>query len=61
MNAVGCTWGDFPRYDLSIKMPKLAVDGRTTKLREIHNGDAQRQFEALWQYIQSLPETGTRE
>jgi type 1 glutamine amidotransferase/cytochrome c2 len=46
---------DPPRYDLSTRMPKLSLDGRTTKRKDLLGGDARRQFEAIWQFIQSLP------
>jgi len=45
---------DPPRFEVSTKMPKLATDGRTTKIRTHYDGDAARQFEALWNFIQSL-------
>jgi hypothetical protein len=46
---------DPPRFDIATRMPKLAVDGRTTKIATIYDGDARRQFAAIWQYLQSLP------
>jgi cytochrome c551/c552 len=42
------------RIDAGTKMPKFSPDGRTTPVTEIMNGDANRQFEALWHYIRSL-------
>lgn len=45
---------DPPRYDVRTKMPKLATDGRTTKVADILDGDARRQFQSIWQYIQQL-------
>jgi hypothetical protein len=36
-------------------MPKLAPDGRSTKISAVYDGDARRQFEAIWSYLQSLP------
>ncbi|WP_197444227.1 DUF6797 domain-containing protein [Maioricimonas rarisocia] len=42
---------DPPRYDIGTKMPKLTTDGRTTRVTGILDGDARKQFEALWQYI----------
>lgn len=47
---------DPPRYDVTIRMPKFAVDGKTTQAAGILEGDAVRQFDALWQFIRSLPE-----
>ncbi|WP_437221665.1 ThuA domain-containing protein [Planctomicrobium sp. SH661] len=46
---------DPPRFDVSTKMPRLAADGLTTKIRTHYDGDAQKQFEAIWNFIQSLP------
>ena len=46
---------DPPRFDVATRMPKLAIDGRTTKVRNIYEGDAVQQFEAIWHFIQSLP------
>lgn len=46
---------DPPRVDVSTKMPKFSVDGRTTSARDVLAGDAAKQYEALWHYIQSLP------
>ncbi|QDU49926.1 ThuA domain-containing protein [Gimesia panareensis] len=51
---------DPPRFDISTKMPKLSADGQTTKISTILNGDADRQFQAIWQYIQSLQEPPRR-
>jgi type 1 glutamine amidotransferase/mono/diheme cytochrome c family protein len=45
---------DPPRYDVSTRMPKLSLDGRTTKLKNVLGGNASLQFEAIWHYIQSL-------
>lgn len=42
---------DPPRYDIGTKMPRLTADGRTTRVTGILDGDARRQFAALWQYI----------
>ena len=46
---------DPPRYEVSTRMPKLAVDGRTTKVKDILDGDARQQFEAVWHYLQTVP------
>jgi hypothetical protein len=35
-------------------MVKLAPDGRTTKVTSIYDGHAPQQFEAIWNYIQSV-------
>jgi mono/diheme cytochrome c family protein len=47
---------DPPRFDVTIRMPKLALDGKTTQAVNVFDGDAVRQFDALWAYIQSLPD-----
>jgi type 1 glutamine amidotransferase/glucose/arabinose dehydrogenase len=44
---------DPPRWDVSTRMPKLAADGRTTKVTEHFDGDAEQQFESIWHYLQS--------
>lgn len=46
---------DPPRYDVTTRMPKLVVDGRTTKVKNIFDGDARQQFEAVWHYLQTVP------
>jgi hypothetical protein len=43
---------DPPRFDLNTRMPKLAVDGKTTKVTRILDGDARKQFEAIWAFLQ---------
>ena len=48
---------DPPRYDTRTKMPKLAADGRTTQLQRVYHGDARRQFDAIWCYLQQLVES----
>jgi hypothetical protein len=47
---------DPPRTDIAIRMPKLAIDGRTTQAVNVFGGDATQQFESLWHYIQTLPD-----
>ena len=44
-----------PRSDPGLRMPILAPDGRTTKATKVFGGDAHRQFDALWHYVQSAP------
>ena len=46
---------DPPRYDIKSRMIRLSENGQTTKLKAYYDGDAHQQFEALWNYIQSLP------
>ncbi|QDT54367.1 Trehalose utilization [Caulifigura coniformis] len=44
---------DPPRYDANTRMPKLAPDGKTTKVTKYFDGDAKKQFEAIWEYLQT--------
>ncbi len=46
---------DPPRYDVNTRMPKLVIDGRTTKVKNVFDGDARQQFEAVWHYLQTVP------
>lgn len=48
---------DPPRFDVSTKMPKQAADGKKTKVTSVFDGDAKRQFDAVWHFIQSVRET----
>jgi hypothetical protein len=43
------------RVDPASKMPKFSADGVSTPNSTFYGGDAQRQFEALWHYLRSLP------
>jgi hypothetical protein len=45
---------DPPRYEISTRMPKLSADGRTTGATSILNGNARQQFEAIWQFLQTV-------
>jgi mono/diheme cytochrome c family protein len=47
---------DPPRFDATTRMVKLAPDGKTTKVTSFYDGDAAKQFEAIWNYIQSVPD-----
>jgi hypothetical protein len=49
---------DPPRFDLNTRMPKLAIDGKTTKVTRILDGDARKQFDAIWEFLQEA-ETAT--
>ena len=51
---------DPSKVDVVLRMPTFAVDGKTTPLRDVLDGDARSQYEALWQYIQTLPATKSR-
>lgn len=43
------------RVDVTMRMPVFAMDGKTTQIRDVFDGDAHKQFDALWHYIQTLP------
>jgi cytochrome c551/c552 len=45
---------DPPRYDIATRMLKLSADGRTTSAKTILDGDARRQFDALWHFMQTV-------
>lgn len=51
---------DPPRFDIATRMPKLAMDGKKTKIRDVLDGDARQQFAAIWRYIESLSEETAR-
>lgn len=42
------------RIDPLTKMPEYSSNGQTTKLTEYFNGDAKQQFDAIWEYIESV-------
>jgi hypothetical protein len=42
------------RIDPETKMPKFADDQGKTPLTETLEGDAHRQYEAIWQYLRTL-------
>lgn len=44
------------RVDVTVHMPVFAIDGKTSPLEKILDGDARRQFTAIWHHIQTLPE-----
>jgi mono/diheme cytochrome c family protein len=46
---------DPPHVDITTRMPKFSQDGKTTPLRNILDGDAFRQYDAVWHFIQTLP------
>jgi cytochrome c551/c552 len=45
---------DPPRIEPAAKMPKFADEMGSTPFRDVLNGDARRQFEAIWVYLESL-------
>jgi cytochrome c2 len=46
---------DPPHVDITTRMPKFSQDGKTTPLRDVLDGDAFRQYDAVWHFIQTLP------
>jgi hypothetical protein len=46
---------DPPHVDITTRMPKFSQDGKTTPLRDVLDGDAFRQYDAVWHFIQKLP------
>ena len=48
------------RIDPATKMLRFAPDGKQTSLRQYYEGDAIRQFDALWHYLQSLHQPASR-
>ena len=44
-------------YDprVTTRMRKFSQDGKTTPIRDVLDGDAFRQYDAVWHYIQTLP------
>ena len=44
------------RVDPQSKMPRFSADRQHTAATSILEGDARRQFEAIWQYLQTVPE-----
>ncbi len=49
---------DPPHVDITTRMPKFSQDGKTTPLRDVLDGDAFRQYDAVWHFIQTLPAKG---
>ncbi len=45
---------DPPRYDIGTRMPKLSADGKTTKIRQVLDGHAPAQFDAIWEFLKSV-------
>lgn len=46
------------RIDPLTKMPKYKVDSKSTKVTTILDGDAEAQFDAIWEYLRSLKREG---
>lgn len=51
---------DPTRFDPNTRMPKLAIDGKTTKITGILDGDARKQFDAIWVFLQSVEDDQKR-
>ncbi|MCA8943338.1 MAG: hypothetical protein KDB80_12315, partial [Planctomycetes bacterium] len=45
---------DPPRIDPSSKMPRYADQDGKTAFRDVFDGDAGRQFEAIWHFLRSI-------
>ena len=46
---------DPTRVDATTRMTKFTMDGKTTALTDVLDGDARRQFDAIWHYLETLP------
>jgi hypothetical protein len=44
------------RIDPTAPMTQFSEDGRTTTLTDALNGNARQQFDAIWHYMQTLPD-----
>ena len=42
------------RIDKQTKMPRFSEDGKSTSLKTVFEGDAQKQFDALWHYLNKI-------
>jgi hypothetical protein len=42
------------QFDTAVPMPRFSPDGVSTPAKEILDGDARKQFDAIWQYLNSL-------
>ncbi len=51
---------DPQRFDPQSGMIKLSPDGKTTPIQNVFDGDAHRQFEALWQYMQFVSQESSK-
>jgi len=47
---------DPTRVDPTTRMTKFTMDGKTTAILDVLDGDAHRQFDAIWHSMQTLPE-----
>jgi hypothetical protein len=46
--------GNPNQFDTSVPMPRFSPDGRTTPVESVLDGDAQRQFDAIWHYLKTI-------
>ena len=44
------------QFDPSVPMPRFSADGHTTPVTTMLDGDAQRQFDAIWHYLHAIGE-----
>ncbi len=42
------------QFDVAVPMPRFSPDGQTTPIQGLLEGDATRQFDAIWHYLQTL-------
>ena len=49
---------DPTRVEATTRMTKFTMDGKTTALTDVLDGDARRQFDAIWHYMRMLSEKG---
>ena len=42
------------RIDAETKMPKFSEDGVSTQITDVLDGKAAQQFDAIWQYLQTV-------
>ncbi len=48
------------RIDKQTKMPRFSEDGKSTSLKSVLDGNAEKQFDALWHYLNSIQEVKAR-
>ncbi|NOX53709.1 MAG: c-type cytochrome, partial [Planctomycetes bacterium] len=52
---------DATRLEFATRMPRLSPAGQRTEITDVYDGDARRQFDAIWGYILSLRRGRNRE
>ncbi len=45
------------QFDVAVPMPRFSPDGKTTPVKTILDGNAEQQFGAIWQYLQTVEST----